>query len=70
MHFLCQVDASIGSDFYLGDMIGGRKFNEPMLDELNWICDVKMMDEAAAPPRDWNRVGNGIKRERGLGQFR
>tara|TARA_R110001606_G_scaffold258475_3_gene406221 strand:- start:1111 stop:1323 length:213 start_codon:yes stop_codon:yes gene_type:complete len=70
MHFLCQGDASIGSDFYVVDLIGGRNFNEPMLDELKWICDIKMTDEAAAPPRDWNRVGKRIKRGRGLGQLR
>lgn len=43
----------------------GQKFvaypigNDPKTGEprLNWICDVKVMDEGAAPPRDWNRVG-------------
>ena len=28
------------------------------LDRLNWICDLKVTDDGAPPPRDWNRPGD------------
>jgi 5-methylphenazine-1-carboxylate 1-monooxygenase len=31
---------------------------ETGLDQLNWICDLKITDEGAPPPRDWNRPGD------------
>jgi 5-methylphenazine-1-carboxylate 1-monooxygenase len=30
---------------------------ESGLDRLNWICDLKVIDEGSPPPRDWNRAG-------------
>ncbi|MCW1384913.1 flavin-dependent oxidoreductase [Novosphingobium sp. KCTC 2891] len=31
---------------------------ETGLDQLNWICDLKVIEDGAPPPRDWNRLGN------------
>lgn len=45
MHLLCQDETIIGSDFYVMDLIDGRNFNEPTLDELNNPDRGKVMDE-------------------------
>jgi len=34
MHLLCQDPAVIGSDFYIMDMVAGRNFDRPTLDEV------------------------------------
>jgi 5-methylphenazine-1-carboxylate 1-monooxygenase len=34
------------------------KDSETGLDRLNWICDLKVTDAGAPPPRDWNRPGD------------
>lgn len=31
---------------------------ETGLDQLNWICDLKVSEDDAPPPRDWNRTGD------------
>lgn len=34
VHLLCQDEAVLGSDFYVMDMVEGRNFNLPTLDDL------------------------------------
>lgn len=64
MHLLCQDDAIIGSDFYVMDLIDGRNFNEPTLDELSNADRGEVMDEinrvlAALHNVDINAAGLG-----------
>jgi aminoglycoside phosphotransferase (APT) family kinase protein len=64
MHLLCQDETIIGSDFYVMDLVDGRNFNEPTLNELDTADRGKVMDEinrvlAALHDVDIDAVGLG-----------
>ena len=78
MHLLCQDDLIIGSDFYVMDLIDGRNFNEPTLDELSNADRGEVMDEInrvlaalhnvdvnAADLGDYGAPGNYFERQIG-----
>lgn len=62
MHLLCQDPQVIGSDFYVMDMVHGRNFRQPTLDDLAPADRGKVIDDmgrvlAALHSVDLSRVG-------------